>query len=92
MARPVIDFDTAPFECSHMRAPRGFGSWAFALADTTDAVLPHAGPGAYISNDGITRFFTGTYAEAKKAARAWAVDVALKVNPACSYVRVLVLP
>lgn len=51
-----MEFNTTRYEADYGRKPRGFGHWAFALANDPEpnAIFWHA----------------GTYAEAKKAARA----------------------
>jgi hypothetical protein len=49
-----VEFNTRPFFRSHMREPRGFGSWAFEFEDSPDAWFAP----------------TSTYADAKKAAKA----------------------
>lgn len=53
-----VEFVTSYFELVHGRAPRGRGWWAFST--TRDGEVDFAA--------------TGTYAEAKKAARAWASE------------------
>lgn len=34
--KPKLFFDNGRFECNHGAAPRGYGSWAFALAEYAD--------------------------------------------------------
>jgi hypothetical protein len=57
-ARTTIDIDATPFIRSHMRNPRGLGSWAFA----TD-------PNPRIEDVMFTPFMT--YREAKAWAKTW---------------------
>ena len=54
---PKVEFDTSEFEFSHGRKPRGRGAWAFWFQPNTDNVMD-----AWWAN--------GTYAEARKAAKA----------------------
>jgi hypothetical protein len=58
---PVVEFSTTAYEFAHGRKPRGRGSWAFGLrgADLRG--------GAEL---GELVWFSGTYSEAKRAARA----------------------
>lgn len=51
--------ETRPYVTSHGREPRGYGSWAFCPAS-------HYSRGDYLD---FTRWFKGTYGEAKKQAR-----------------------
>lgn len=53
------EVSTDPYERSHRKAPRGYGSWAFCPSWAEDR-------GDYID---FTRFFSGTYTEARKQAR-----------------------
>lgn len=50
----VVEFDTTPFEFSHGKLPRGYGSWAFS--ESRDQRDPFFAP-------------TSTYADAKKYAK-----------------------
>lgn len=52
-----VNFNTRPYVRSHMREPRGLGSWAFGRED------PRGG------RDDVFFWVHGTYAEARKKAR-----------------------
>lgn len=56
MPLSAIRVDTAPYERSHMKAPRGRGSWAFDLDGERRFAVP-------------LFWHSGTYAEAVRAAR-----------------------
>ena len=65
MPHPIrIEFDTAPYECSHMKMPRGRGSWAFQFR----LVRTFVAPGSWEWENGAI-FTPGgmTYNEAKRA-------------------------
>lgn len=55
-----MEFNTLAFEAAHGKLPRGTGHWAFCPAQ-------HYRRDNYLE---FTKFFPGTYAEAKKAAKA----------------------
>lgn len=61
MKNVAVEFDASDYRRSHLTAPRGRGSWAFSTVDPRRA--------DYLNH---TRFFSGTYREAKAQAAAWA--------------------
>ncbi len=56
-----VEVSTSQFEFAHGRQPRGNGGWAFSPDRTCD-----------VQNPDRTFWFTGTFAQAKKAAQVWA--------------------
>lgn len=63
-----------PYVTSHGRSPRGFGSWGFCPANKWD------------SNDYLNHvvFFKGTYAEARKEAKAHFALLGISFVVVCS--------
>lgn len=59
--KTTVRFDTREYRVNHGAEPRGFGSWAFCLADRVNA--PDYLDGAFWAH-------RSTFGEAKKAARA----------------------
>jgi len=53
------EVSTHAYERNYGKKPRGYGSWAFCPAE-------HYNDGDYLDH---TKFFQGTFAEARKAAR-----------------------
>ena len=55
-------FDTTNFVTCHGKEPRGHGAWHFTSRQTFDSIrwIDHS------------MWFTGTYTDAKRRARAWA--------------------
>lgn len=58
--RTIIDIDDSPFVRSHMRAPRGRGSWAFSLQPSPSDVVKD-----------VQFTPSMTYADAKVWIKAW---------------------
>lgn len=61
VAPHAVEFNTRKFEAAHGKQPRGTGSWAFCPRQFYDRedYLDHC------------TWYTGTYANAKKSARAF---------------------
>jgi hypothetical protein len=61
VAPHAVEFNTRKFEAAHGKQPRGYGQWGFCPREHYDAndYLDHV------------QWFTGTYASAKKSARAF---------------------
>jgi hypothetical protein len=77
-AKLKVEFDTAPFERSHGRSPRGRGSWAFGLTPNPDVCNSTE---CFFSPGGMT------LAEARKWAREVVADIG-----ATGHVTLFVLP
>lgn len=56
-----MEFNTNDYVCSHAKAPRGYGSWAFTFDKHPSSPMAMAE---------VFMVHSATYAEAKKAARA----------------------
>jgi len=51
----TFEFNTSDYELTHGKTPRGYGSWAFKIDGQPD---------------GAMQFFSGTFNDAKKLAKA----------------------
>jgi hypothetical protein len=67
----MTEVTTAPFERSHGRSPKGHGAWAF------QATTQRTGFASELT--GEVEFFTGTFTEARAAARRFFNDPLIAV-------------